>query len=289
MQSLFKQFYCCCLVVLAHFLGSSFAVAESIKFEVETTPSNSSNILDQQLLHTLETYSVFEKLKQFVEQNFILKEDITIAFQQNSNNYFETSATFKTTPLPHNKIITHYSFLRQMHQNLMVKFPQQTEVRDRIFVSAVEKHLWLELGRILVDKYDLSFPEGDSFILDHFSTIMLLNLSDLDSEYLLDATETYLLVSQSHLSQKTNSFQSEIEMDESRYRLVVCLILGKDLSLNNTHDLSASAPYTTLLSDFSWGQQRLKQCMALYKGQLLAWHEALAPHLKEKSQIKKWL
>ena len=176
-----------------------------------------------------------------------------------------------------------------MHQSLLVKFPQQIEVRERIFVSAVEKHLWFELGRLLVDKYELRFPESDSFILDHFSTLMLLNLSDLDSEYLLDATETYLLVSQSQFTQKTNSFQNEIEMDESRYRLVVCLILGKDLSLNNTHDLSSSAPYTTLLSDFSWGQQRLKQCMALYKGKLLAWYEALAPHLKETSQINKWL
>ena len=218
-----------------------------------------------------------------------MDEDITLAFQQSENNYFDTRATFEAHTRPQNKIITHYSFLRQIHQSLLVKFPQQIEVRERIFVSAVEKHLWFELGRILIDKYQLSFPEGGSFILDHFSTIMLLNLSDLDSEYLLDATEAYLLVSQSHLTQKKNSFQSEIEMDESRYRLVVCLILGKDLSLNNTHGLSSSDPYTTLLSDFSWGQQRLKQCMALYKEQLLAWYKALSPHLKEKSQINKWL
>jgi len=247
-----------------------------------------ANTLDQEIFQTISDYAIFEKLDQFVDKNLKWDQQITFSFQHemptfNTPNIEQISSNSSST------VVIPFEFLRTLHQNVKLKYPQQVEVRNSIFASAVEKHLWFEFGRLIVNKFQLNIPGKETYLLDYFSTLMLLNVSDIDSEYLLDATETYLLVNQSLHSVNQSSHANEIEMDESRYRLVVCLILGKDLNVNNANQLSHSEPFLDLLSDFSWGEKRLNQCIKLYRQKMLVWFEALSPHLKDSNQFKKWL
>jgi len=178
-----------------------------------------------------------------------------------------------------------FSFLHQLHQGLLLKYPQQENVRENIYVAAAEKRLWFELGRALISQYALPISGNEIFTLDNFSTLMLLNQNSLNSDYLLDATEAYLLIDHSEPLLGNNTFQSEQELDEQRYRMVVCLVLGKDL----INAEIVQAPYTEILGELAWDKKRLEQCQRHYKEKLRSWFDALSPKLKKNNQFESWL
>jgi hypothetical protein len=94
----------------------------------------------------------------------------------------------------------------------------------------------------------------------------------------LDATEEFLLIDDSSTLMSRISFQSETELDELRYRLVMCLVLGKD------HE-----DHIQLLDELTWDQDRLLNCRDHYHEKMAAWYEALQPFLKPENDFKNWI
>jgi hypothetical protein len=74
------------------------------------------------------------------------------------------------------------------------------------------------------------------------------------------------------------SFQSESALDQQRYRLVMCMVLGNDYE-----------DHIELLDELSWNQDRLLNCRDHYKEKMMAWYEALQPFLKPENNLKKWV
>jgi len=273
----------------------------SLSFQFETANNRDSNLIE-----ILQFHSVFKKLKLFTRQNLHLKNNISFYFKNNDGTFqksFSSSTTpfeqeTNTTPLPEanntfelaNKqgyeIFIPFSFLHKLNHGLKNKYPEQQAIRDHIYAAAVEKFLWFEFGRALVNQFTLPISGQEIFALDNFSTLMLVNLNQLNSDYILDATEAYLLIDHTFSLTENRVYESESEFDEHRYRRVVCLILGKDLA--DKHHQS-EAPYAELLSELAWDNKRLIQCQKHYHNKLFAWLEALRPHLKENNQFKTWL
>lgn len=71
------------------------------------------------------------------------------------------------------------------------------------------------------------------------------------------------------------TFQKEAEFDEERYRMVVCLVLGKD-----------HVSHIELLKELAWDKQRLESCRELYQQKLTLWYEALEPYLAPGNILK---
>ena len=244
------------------------AVVEGNAFQV-TFDLDSANEQDLKLLNVLRDQAVFKKITDFSAKNLELKSDVLYSFHQGNEPFFGASQ---------NQILIPSTFLYQVYDDVRVKYPQQTELSDRLFAYTVEKLFWLELGRVLINQYALSIIGKEEISLDQFSTVMLLNLSEMGSEYLLDATEEFLLIDDSSSLMSRISFQSEEELDELRYRLVMCLVLGKDYD-----------DHVELLDELTWDQDRLLNCRDHYQEKMLAWYEALQPFLKPENKLKKWV
>lgn len=224
---------------------------------------------DAKLLEVLQDHAIFKKIADFSNVNLQLKSNILYTFIQGNEPFFGAS---------HNQVFISYTFLHKIYEDLRLKYPQQPVLSDKLFAFTIEKLIWSEFGRVLINQYALSIRGKEVFSLDQFSTVMLLNLNEQDSEYLLDAIEEFLLVDDSSTLLSRISFESETELDEQRYRLVMCMVLGKD----HEHHLE-------LLDELTWDQGRLLHCRDHYQEKLMAWYEALLPFLKPTNSLKNWI
>jgi len=273
------------LFLFSSAIYSSTIIPDSNKIE----PSvyfhyTSQNKQDKKLIESLRAHSVFKNITQFAHQNINLINNIVFHFVH-PNEQASNVPTEEANNDDFNIFIP-FSFFHQLHQGLLAKYPQQSKVRELIYTGAAEKSLWFEFGRALISQYGLAILGKEVFALDNFSTLMLLNLNFGNSDYILDSTEAYLLVDHSLSLMNANSYESELELDEHRYRMIVCLILGKDLP---DESRNSAQPYIELLDELSWDKERLGQCAHHYKQKLHAWTEALKPYLKTDNQLKKWL
>jgi len=258
----------------------AFSEAEKVSSEVESVvveaedfkvifDLESASEKDTKLLEVLQDQAIFNKLTEFSNVNLQLKSDVLYTFIQGNEPFFGASQ---------NQVFIPYVFLHQVYDDVRFKYPQQPLLSDKLFAFTIEKLVWSELGRVLISQYALPITGKEELSLDQFSTVVLLNLSELDSEYLLDATEEFLLIDDSSTLMSRISFQSETELDELRYRLVMCMVLGKD------HE-----DHIQLLDELTWDQDRLLHCRDHYQEKMIAWYEALQPFLKSENDFKKWV
>jgi len=245
---------------------TTVAVAEGFKviFDLESASEK-----ETKLLEVLQEQAIFKKLTDFSAINLQLKSDVRYTFIQGNEPFFGAGQ---------NQVFIPYTFLHQVYEDVRFKYPQQPALSDKLFAFTIEKLIWSELGRVLISQYALPITGKEEISLDQFSTVMLLNLSELDSEYLLDATEEFLLIDDSSTLMSRISFQSETELDELRYRLVLCMVLGKD------HE-----DHVELLDEVTWDQDRLLHCREHYQEKMMAWYLALQPFLKPENNVQKWV
>jgi hypothetical protein len=244
------------------------AVAEAVNFEV-TFDLESAGEQEIKLLDVLRDHAVFKTISHFSSINLQLKSDVLYTFHLGNQPFFGASQ---------NQILIPYTFVYQAYDYVRDKYPQQDELSNTLFAFTIEKLLWLELGRELINQYSLSITGEEEISLDQFSTLMLINLNEWDSEYLLDATEAFLIVDDSSTLLSRISFQSEAQLDELRYRLVMCMVLGKDY---NKQDVQ--------LDELTWDQGRLLHCRDHYQEKMMAWYDALKQFLKPENSLKKWI
>ncbi len=291
------------LLFLLIFLGSTLPASasltpantghdSSLSFRVDT-----QSAYDETLISRLEKFSVFDRLRTFSEQDLHLKQKVVYQFHQ--------TQTAEQRPNPETKTVTEqasaqpsqasaqdiiidipFSFLYQLDQGLISKYPQQADIHEAIYSATIEKFLWFELGRALITQFELGISGQEVFALDNFSTLMLLNLNHQGSDYILDATEAFLLIRQSIPYSGKDDYGAEVSLDEQRYRKAVCLILGKDYL---AHLSKTEQPYHQLLAELAWDQKKIEQCQKLYLEKLQTWFKALQPHLREENRLSGWL
>lgn len=260
-----------CLVLLATPLQAN---EPSISFEF-----NPQSPIEELLINPETLSNIFDRLKRFSKQNFKLKRNIVFHFGDALDD--ETKESDKTEY----RVTIRFTYLYQLYQIISTNYPQQEDVQTEIYRAAVEKLLWFELGRLFIQDYELSVSD-ELFALDNFSLLMLLNQYHQTTDYLLDATEVYLISDQAFPFHDSSAASDEASLDEERYRKAVCLILGKDYSTQLEH---SNQPYIKLISELAWDQEKIELCKKLYEEKLSIWIDSLKPFLLEDNSIVKWL
>lgn len=249
---------------------------------------DSKSDYDNKLISRLENASVFENLHSFSKQDLYLKQKVIYRFHQQDLHEVSPQADLASLKQqdPSINILIPFSFLYQVDQGLQLKYAEQEKVKNAIFSATIEKYLWVELGRVLMRQFELPFSGNEVFALDNFSTLMLINLNKTDSDFILDATEVFLLLEQSGPLASQEDYDAEVALDEERYRKAVCLILGKDYLLSTEQ---TEESYHQLLEDLAWNQAKIEQCRKLYLEKLGNWLQALKPHLRTDHSLGNWL
>lgn len=241
-------------------IASAPLAAQTVKFEFE-----SSDEYTTELIESLSASNVFSRLSKFSDQNFSLSADILFHFYQGDSVFFDAAE---------NTVFIPYSFLIQLNEGLMSRYPQQSAVREDIFSVAIEQLLWFEFGRALISQFSLPIAGQEDIAIDEFAVLMLLQFNPNAQDYLLDAAEAYLLVDDAKSLLDNANQQQATSLDEQRYRRIVCIILGQDYT-----------PHGELIADLSWNAERLQQCEERFNLRMKGWYETLKPSLNPKSPL----
>lgn len=278
-----SRLLCLLMLTICAQVQASIPPAKTIKSSMLSFRIEAENEYDQRLISRLEKYSVFERLQLFSNQDLQLKRTVTYRFHKELDNE-DNSIVLSIEPVLN--IFIPFSFLYQLDQGLLSKYPEQPQVVEAIYSMAVEKYLWFELGRAVIDQFELGITGKEVFALDNFSTLMLLNQNSKEIDYILDATEAFLLLDQAIPYGRQKDYDAEISLDEQRYRKAVCLILGKDYL---AHLTATNQPYQKLLQELAWDQEKIEQCKKLYMEKLENWLHALEPFLRKDSRLRNLL
>lgn len=252
------------VVMLWAALATTSVLAQPVTYRFEET-----NTQNSKLVGILQDHQIFDRLKRFSAQNLQLKAEVSFILYEGEGLFFDAAK---------NEVLIPYASLLELYDGISAKYPQQSEVVQRIFSSAVEQMLWFEFGRVLVSQYALPILGREEYTLDNFSTLMRLNLGDLESEFILDAAEHYLVMEDTKSLRHEAFFQNEIEFDQHRYRMIVCMVLGRD-----------NVPPVDLLAELAWDKERLEWCRQRYLSKLNAWYSVLLPYLKPDNPMQRWL
>lgn len=241
--------------------------------------SFSENEQDEALIKVLDETHTFNRIKKIIETNFILTTPIRFHVQKiKESSFVETRLDQKS------HIVTiPFSFLYTLYQGLKNKYEHQTEAIDIIFSASVEFYIWSEFAEYLITDKHLEIT-GDSFAaMDNFASIMMLNQNNPSSEFIADASEAYLLIRQTKSTSISQLTQSELQLDQQRYRHIICLSIGFDQLIQSPEIEKYH------LNSFSWDEAKIEQCKNSYLEIMANWYQAIAPSLTSKNLISHWL
>ena len=235
------------------------------------------NKKDQLFQHMLKSSGTLSNLEKQFQTNFKLDAPIYFHIQHTKESQLieaEIEATSHVVTLP-------YSFLYTLYQGFSTKYDQQSETIERMFAATVEFYIWSEVANIIIQNRQLEIQGKRSTAQDNFASIMMLNQNSATSDYLLDASEAYLLIHS--LTSEDEDALSELESDQKRYKHILCLTIGFDQLtklVETEHDH---------LEDFSLGRDQISQCQHTYLEIMFNWYEALSPSLQENNLLNYWL
>tara|TARA_R110002167_G_scaffold137107_5_gene323972 strand:+ start:162 stop:1046 length:885 start_codon:yes stop_codon:yes gene_type:complete len=234
---------------------------------------------DENLLRTLEEANTFNRIKKFINTNFVLGVPIRFHIQHPKESKLIATELDKQSHV----VNLPFSFLHTLHQGLTNKYEYQPEVINTIFSASTEYYIWSEFAEYLIDNKQLDV-EGDIFAAtDNLATIIMLNQNDSSSDYIADASEAYLLIHSTKSSTINQQAQSELQLDQQRYKHIICLSIGFDqiIQIPNYEKLH--------LNSFSWDERKIEKCKDSYSLIMRNWHHAIKPSLQKNSIIHHWL
>jgi hypothetical protein len=243
---------------------------------VQSFPENQQ---DTELLKTLEETKTLHRIKKIITSNFILNTHVQFHIRHPKEmKFIEPDIQQKT-----NIILLSFNFLHTLYQGLSNKYEHQPEVINIIFSASIEFYIWSEFADYLIRGKQLEIT-GDSYATkDNFAAIMLLNQNNPNSDYIADASEAYLLIRNTNTSNVNQHSQNELQLDQLRYKHIICLTLGFDQIIQNP-DIERQH-----LDSFSWDEAKIDQCKISYSVIMKNWHQAMSPALQEASVIHHWI
>ncbi len=237
------------------------------------------NEQDENLIKTLEEADTFNRIKKIIDTNFILNVPIRIHIQHPKESKLIATELDQESHI----INLPFSFLHTLHQGLTNKYEHQVDVINIIFSASTEYYIWSEFAEYLIGNKQLDV-QGDTFAAtDNFASIVMLNQNNSSSDYIVDASEAYLLIHSTRSTTINQHAQSELQLDQQRYKHIICLSIGFD-------QIIQAPDYENLhLNSFSWDENKIEQCKSSYSLIMKNWHQAIKPSLQKNSVIHHWL
>lgn len=251
-------------------------IAPQSLFHIQTFEENEQ---DENLIRMLEEANTFKRIKKIIDSNFVLNVPIRFHIQHPKESKLieaEFDQESHIVNLP-------FSFLHTLYQGLANKYEYQTEVISIIFSATVEYYIWSEFAEYLIKNKQLDV-QGDTFAAtDNLASIIMLNQNNLSSDYIADASEAYLLIHSTRSSTINQQAQSELQLDQQRYKHIICLSIGFDQIIQTPDSEKLH------LNSFSWDEKKIQQCKNSYRLIMKNWHQAIKPSLQKNSVIHHWL
>lgn len=274
------------MIIIKLSFFSAFGFSSDTKKEEKVTLESlfyfqafSENKQDEDLIRTLQETNTFNRIKKIIDTNFILNIPVRIHIQHPKESKFIASEIDQKSHV----VNLPFSFLHTLHQGLSHKYEHQPDVINTIFSTSVEYYIWSEFAEYLIENKQLDV-QGDIFAAtDNFATILLLNQNSPSSDYIADASEAYLLIHSTRSSTINQQAKSELELDQQRYKHIICLSIGFDQIVQH-QDIE-----TLHLNSFSWDEMKIEQCKNSYSLILKNWHQAIKQSLQQSSVIHHWL
>lgn len=240
--------------------------------------SFAENEQDEKLMSLLEESSTLDSIVRFIEANFIIDTPVRFHIQHSKQ------AQLIATEIQENSHIINlpFSFLHTLYQGLSNKYALQSDVIDQIFLATFEFYVWSEFGDYLITDKQLEVS-GDIFTAkDNLATLLVLNKNTHSSDFLPDASEAYLLINNSQTASINQYTKSELELDQRRYRHIICLTLGFNEATQSPEIEEDS------LSSLAWDKSGIARCRSTYHAIVENWYQALKPYLKSDNRFSHW-
>lgn len=240
--------------------------------------SFAENEQDEKLMSLFEESATLDSIVSFIEANFNIDTPVRFHIQHSKQ------AQLIATEIQENSHIINlpFSFLHTLYQGLSNKYALQSDVIDQIFLATFEFYVWSEFGDYLITDKQLEVS-GDIFTAkDNLATLLVLNKNTYSSDFLPDASEAYLLINNSQTASINQYTNSELELDQRRYRHIICLTLGF-----NDATQSPEIEEDTL-SSLAWDKSGIARCRSTYHAIVENWYQALKPYLKSDNRFSHW-
>ncbi len=274
-----------CMLGLALLLKPHISIADandSVTAATQTPPLSVTlspqSPIDEVLIEQASIDVIAARMTRFALRNFSALPHIRFRFEESSPfpaNIWLSDETVYEVSLS-------FPFLYRMKQSINQQYPEQYELQSKIYQASVERMMWQELGRALIHSIPVQAYDHDAYLLDSFTTLMLLQQYHEETDFLLDASEAYLKIDETTPSMLPPDISDEVAFDDERYKRIVCLILGKDYS--SQLELNGG-PYLKLLDELTWDRRNLERCHQLFLKQTKRWARLLQPVLREDSSI----
>lgn len=215
----------------------------------------------------VEDFKLDQRLIKFVKRNFNLPLGLELVVHQGGEPFIDATTGRAYVPK---------TMFQEMYASIQRRYSEQGEVRSSIMAAATERLLWQQFARLLFSQLEVTLRGEEAFLLDNFVSLMLLNLHE--ANYLLDASEEYLVTERGEQVLSENRFESELAFDHARYQRITCLVMGSDHQEDSER-----------LKSLAWDDELLAMCRLKYQSKLQEWVNLLDPHLKETAPMRTWL
>lgn len=214
----------------------------------------------------LARYGIAQRLSDFVRTNFQLTAPIELIFAQKEVLKIDHKLGLIYLPA---------SLWSSLEAQLSSYYPEQQDAVESLVAATFEQLLWQQFGKLLFSRLEQTAALSDSYMLDNFVNVMLLNLDD--NHLLLDAVEVFLLLDAAAKTRHGQSRSEAQQLQHSRYQRIACLVLGKDYQ-----------PFSELIDELTWSDEQLRGCQQAYLRSLADWQVLLAPRLKQDAPLLAW-
>lgn len=239
---------------------------EAADTSVKTTHTLGITWQSELLQQRLESYGITQRLQDFVQTSFKLDANIEIIFAQKELLKIEHELGLIYLPA---------SLWQSLESKLSEYYPEQGEPVEALVAATFEQVLWQQFGKLLFARLGRADALVDSYMLDSFVNVMLLNLDD--NHLLLDAVEIFLLVDAAAKARHGQNRSEAQQIQHSRYQRIACLVLGKDYQ-----------PFSELIDELTWSHEQLNSCQQAYRRSLADWKVLLAPRLQQDAPLLDW-
>lgn len=234
---------------------------------------------DSRYQDILSSNQTLDRLAAQFQNNFKLANPIYFHIQ-----HTKKSQLIEAEIIPGSQIINlPYTFLHTLYQGLNTKYDQQEALVESLFSSTFEFYVWTEVAKIIIQNYTLDTQGKEAIAQDNFASLMMLNQSHPISDFLVDASEAYLLIHSINTSGTNQDMLDELASDQKRYKHILCLTIGFDYL---TKPIEADMDH---LDDFSLDTEQIRSCQQRYLRILRNWYDALTPALQKNNLLRYWL
>jgi len=245
-------------------LSISFANLCAASNDAEFVYEKPLNSIDLAIHAKLQDFGVVESAVEFINEQFILAESLTLIIGSDDGPLFDPSS---------NEIIIPYGFVDEVKTRFSDANYIETGVsNDDATKDALMHTLFHEFAHAMIYMHDIPVLGKEEDAADALATVLLIEFFENGQEIALSAADLFDLESEDRDELTDEDFWDEHSLDDQRYFSTLCHIYGSD-----------PKAYADLLAQADISQDRSELCVEEYQQLLRSWLKLLEPHMNKET------